>query len=658
MTQRTAPKHARTPETSSTSRRPTAPEGAGAHRAGSGPAHRRADARPSRKPKRHDAASIAIDALITIAILAILFGVGSLKAGFFIDEVCTFLLSNHQYSLSDSIAFSVEDGSLYDGEDLWNEYTAVADGTGFDYANVWANQAADVHPPLYYLLIHTVCSLFPQLSVLQLGLLVNVPIACIVYWQLVWICERLGMRKWMARCIAAAFVLSVGFMNASVLTFRMYGLFSLWVNCLVMVFMKHGPEQQGSASYYLAFGLSLLGGMLTQHYFLIYALFACLVYAVAVVVAKNWRKLFASLGVAALSFAASLLIFPATLYHLFGSSRGREAFANAGAAGGVLDALQEYAHVLNKNFFGGLFPAVIVAFVILGAIAIAVYAYRKSHRAQALAQGRGLGLAAYRMGAESRPARQDGYAGRYASTRPGTRTIPADGAYPQTGSAAAASAANLSPKRAGNAPAGSENARDTSEEKSSHRVLHYLLLVLPGLLYILVLAKIAPAQLLRYVIAVCGPLYLAVFGLMGELTVRIPKRSFANACVIVLVGILLLSGYQNGITCLYLDETATRDFIEENEDSASVILYSEDYTYNVEEYLWEIDAMDRVVFFNSGDWEGFDYASLDCDSLIVVVDEDFAGDGDAALAKIMDDIGATTCEKKFSVVRGVLYYLY
>ena len=31
----------------------------------------------------------------------------------------------------------------------------------FDYASVYYNQTQDVHPPLFYFLLHTVCSLFP-----------------------------------------------------------------------------------------------------------------------------------------------------------------------------------------------------------------------------------------------------------------------------------------------------------------------------------------------------------------------------------------------------------------------------------------------------------------------------------------------------------------
>ena len=40
-------------------------------------------------------------------------------------------------------------------------YVAPQGSTRFNYASVYYNQTQDVHPPLFYFLLHTVCSLFP-----------------------------------------------------------------------------------------------------------------------------------------------------------------------------------------------------------------------------------------------------------------------------------------------------------------------------------------------------------------------------------------------------------------------------------------------------------------------------------------------------------------
>lgn len=547
--------------------------------------------RPDDGRRRRDGKTVAVDVLITIGIATALFAIGSQKSGFFLDEVCTLMFSNHDYDAGSACVFTVEDGMVYDGGDLWEECTAVSEGGAFDYANVWENQAADVHPPLYYVFVHTVSSLFPGLPAVWTCLLVSVPIACVVYWQLVWMCGHLGMRRWMARTIPATFVLGAGFVNYAVVLFRMYGLFTVWVNALLMVFMRHEPGRAGSIEYYVTFGLSLLGGALTQYYFLVYALLACLVYAIAVAVARNWRKLLASLGTAAVSLGAAVLIFPASIHHIFGSSRGEEAFQNASSTEGLLEALEEYLQLIDEDLFGGLVLVVAAAIAVLAAAVAAYRAYGKNH------------------------------GGDTTETKP-------------TGEA----------------------------EGTSGDVLNYCLLIVPSLAYIVFVAQIAPYHSMRYIIAACASLYLAAFGAMGHLASKLPRRNLACACVGALAAVILASGYRDGLQdslhFLFLDEAPKTDFIEAHDDSVGIVLYEESYSYNIEEYLYELSAMDSVVFLDADSWEGFDYAGLGSSSLMIVVDTKFEVDGDDALSAIMEDIGASTCEECFDVTRGTLYYLH
>lgn len=42
------------------------------------------------------------------------------------------------------------------------QYVMVAENERFDYATVYYNQTQDVHPPLYYFFLHTVCSAVPR----------------------------------------------------------------------------------------------------------------------------------------------------------------------------------------------------------------------------------------------------------------------------------------------------------------------------------------------------------------------------------------------------------------------------------------------------------------------------------------------------------------
>ena len=110
------------------------------------------------------------------------------------DETSSFELANFpnedfNYG-SDSIyhpgnSYCLQDLVTYhDPTAEWNRMMAVHDNHRFDYCNVWKNQASDVHPPLYYSALHTVCSFSPgQYSKWQGGV-VNILFAILTLWVL------------------------------------------------------------------------------------------------------------------------------------------------------------------------------------------------------------------------------------------------------------------------------------------------------------------------------------------------------------------------------------------------------------------------------------------------------------------------------------------
>lgn len=305
-------------------------------------------------------------AFATLCVAAVLLAVGREKSGYHVDEMFTFGLSNHQFQTTGYIGITVEDGKSYTGWELWSEYLTTDYGRRFDYANVWENQTHDVHPPLFYVLIHTASSLFPNLGVKAIGFMVNIPLAVIVFWQLIWMISKLNISKKTAMILAAAFVLSNGFVNNGVVFFRMYALMAVFINCLIMIFLHYPAENDGCRSYYLLLGAVLAAGILTQYYFIIFAFFACLVYAVFVVLSKNWRKLAGSFLTAGVSLVAAWRIFPAMIRHIFFGYRGKEAFENAASAG-FLKRVWQFFDLIDGAVFGkGL--VVLLSVIIVAAI--------------------------------------------------------------------------------------------------------------------------------------------------------------------------------------------------------------------------------------------------------------------------------------------------
>lgn len=94
------------------------------------------------------------------------------KEGVHSDEIWSYGLANGYYQphiyLQDGVFIddATADDYIHFNEwstgDGYRDYITVQPGEHFAYASVWHNQALDHHPPLYYLLLHTICSLFPN----------------------------------------------------------------------------------------------------------------------------------------------------------------------------------------------------------------------------------------------------------------------------------------------------------------------------------------------------------------------------------------------------------------------------------------------------------------------------------------------------------------
>ena len=106
--------------------------------------------------------------IILIGLLTVFFG--TKKVNYHCDEVWTYGLSNHIGGIKPDI----EIGKEYTGIGPLESFVKVGKGEAFNYANVWENQAKDVHPPFYYLLVHTVCSIFSGTFSKWYGIGVNI----------------------------------------------------------------------------------------------------------------------------------------------------------------------------------------------------------------------------------------------------------------------------------------------------------------------------------------------------------------------------------------------------------------------------------------------------------------------------------------------------
>lgn len=122
-------------------------------------------------PKKKRTAFFILSFIILAGVCATVFAV-SLKKGMHVDEYYSYGLSNYS---GNNIFMSVDLGKTYtDPKQPFLDYMTVQPGNGFSYDNVWDKQSADVHPPFYYVILHTVCSFFPAKFSIWFAAVINI----------------------------------------------------------------------------------------------------------------------------------------------------------------------------------------------------------------------------------------------------------------------------------------------------------------------------------------------------------------------------------------------------------------------------------------------------------------------------------------------------
>ena len=207
----------------------------------------------------------------------------------------------------------------------YKNYIAVSETNRFNYASVYYNQRGDVHPPLYYMILHTVCSVFQGVFSKWFGLGINMVILLLALFVLYRMTQiHLGGSA-AALAALAIYAMSCGLMTTA-LYIRMYALMTLMVLCCCMVHLKIFSEDfRFCSKNLLLLASSVVGGYMTHYYFVIYALGVAAVFSVVMILRRKWKALLKYFLCLTASAAFGLCIWPFAIKHVFSGYRGNEA---------------------------------------------------------------------------------------------------------------------------------------------------------------------------------------------------------------------------------------------------------------------------------------------------------------------------------------------
>ena len=293
--------------------------------------------------------------VITIIMVNFLYWIGQ-KKGLFSDEVFSYGSSNYRYDIMfrpydyanalNRVIFENNWVSLIkdineakakvneiesNQKPIWKtredakDYVTIGLKDVLRFDMVYFNQAMDVHPPLFYMLVHLVSIFFLGVFSKYIIFIINVAIFGVILYFLKKIFDYLKIKNfWIL-----ALVFSISLWSTTLVIFqRMYALMSMFMVIYTYFAIKiiNNDFEFDKKNCRKLLWTIVLGG-LSHYYFLVYILFSFIFIQCLLIYKKseNSKKYF---KVHFLSGIVFCLLFPPAIFHIFFSYRGVGSFAN------------------------------------------------------------------------------------------------------------------------------------------------------------------------------------------------------------------------------------------------------------------------------------------------------------------------------------------
>ncbi len=523
---------------------------------------------------------------IQAAVLYLLFGLLmvvtlAVKQEYHIDEFFSYALANRAYDMT------VEQGMVYEpaAQPYLDNLTADA-GDRFNYVKVWDNQAEDVHPPLYYVLLHTVCSFFPgSFSVWYAGV-INILFALGTLFVFRRLVRLYSDSSFVLLTATLSFVLSAGMLSA-VSFLRMYIMAMCWVVLTAYLFAAAVIREETGVRFYAGIAAVAVLGALTHYYCIVYLVLSCVVFGLWLLCKRRWKDVLLFIAVMGASGGGAVLLFPAMLEHMFSGYRGTQSIENLSgtSAAEYWGRLKVFFRMINNEVFGGLLP-VIVLFLAVGCLLA-------WSRAQAV------------------------------NPLQAVREKWKDGGRKESGRNVGKSHKAKQSKRAKKAKKAQKAKRAVRKNDKPGRdwrpLSRWAVLIVPTAVYFLLVSRMAVYEEVRYLVPIYAVLLMiGVFALWKAVSVLGLAEKRGQCLMAVCVGVLLLgTWYKAEWRDLYLEQKERLELAQEYGDVNAIIVYNS--LWRAKPAFKEISNYHSLTFVSDGNLQLLDSYEYGADGELILL---------------------------------------
>ena len=275
-----------------------------------------------------------------------------------IDNLVKFIKDPNQFQKNEILAqeiptFRTKDDAL--------DYLAIQQEDIFNYFSVYYNQSRDVHPPLFYFLVHFTSTLFYNQFSKYIIFALNLLFFIGTLITIKKIMDKLNHKE-LTIPTMILYGASMGAIS-TVMFQRMYMMltfFSLLYLYYIIKFIKDDFKIKDK----FFFVLTIICGFLTQYYFCIYIVLIFLILAIYLLVNKQFKKCWNFFKPHILAAIIGILFYPFCIEDIFFSYRGIGSTDNK--TNTFLENLQYYGEqIINLFSLQNIFIILIIILIIV-----------------------------------------------------------------------------------------------------------------------------------------------------------------------------------------------------------------------------------------------------------------------------------------------------
>ncbi|MBQ6450710.1 MAG: hypothetical protein IJJ29_02170 [Solobacterium sp.] len=319
--------------------------------------------------------------ILTAVILSLVFAAVTVfalsqKERLFMDEVLSYSRSTQPVLPADN--YNIPYNATYTDPGQMFIENVLSVPKPFNFKDVYIQQRSDVHPPLYYYLLHFICSLFPGTFSIWYAGVINILFGILTLVMLGRIIRVFTDDRLTYVLSLTVYIFSHAIISQTVFL-RMYIMLGFWITALTYLFI-HDPLHEKDIRYYIYLFITTYCGISTHHHFLLFLASASFAYLLLLLKHRQYKIIMKHSLIITAALVCSYLSFPAMVHQIRHSDRAMEAVSNLQAPQNYPQRFQTMTHLLFANLFGPQY----LPFTLLTLCGVPAFLKLSSHRSQTI----------------------------------------------------------------------------------------------------------------------------------------------------------------------------------------------------------------------------------------------------------------------------------